>query len=229
MTALYVIGGIVFFIVLLCLLPVGVRIRYDGAFGLCVTVGPVKKQILPKKKKKIKLSDYSEKKLERQRKKLAKKASKKKKKPQSGVGKPAEKKDSVLMARLKSIDTAPDMIAELYGMLCILVEKFAKRLHIKVFRLFAVIGSDNAAKTAILYGGACSAAGMICTLLNQHADLKKVKDGINVTPDFLSEKTTVDADVSVKIYVGGLFTYLFEIRGVIKQILHLLEEEGSNG
>ena len=201
MTALYVIGGIVFFIVLLCLLPVGVRIRYDGEFGLCVTVGPVKKQILPKKKKK----------------------------PQSGVGKPAEKKDSVLMARLKSIDTAPDMIAELYGMLCILVEKFAKRLHIKVFRLFAVIGSDNAAKTAILYGGACSAAGMICTLLNQHADLKKVKDGINVTPDFLSEKTAVDADVSVKIYVGGLFTYLFEIRGVIKQILHLLEEEGSNG
>ncbi|MBP5207155.1 MAG: DUF2953 domain-containing protein [Clostridia bacterium] len=233
MTALYIIGGILLFILLLCLIPVGIRIVYDKEFALSVTIGPVRKQIIPKKEKKIRISDYSYEKLERRKrreeKKAAAKAKKKKKNEKKGSAGKEEKKDSVLVSKLKNPDTAPEMIEQLYDMLSVIVEKFARRLHIKFFTLDATIGSDNAAKTAILYGGACSAAGMIASLLSQYTDAKNKKNGIRIAPDFLAEKTAVSADVSAKIYVGGVFTYLFEIRKIIKQLLNLLQEDTSNG
>ena len=230
MIALYIIGGILLLILLLCLLPVGIRIKYSDDLSLSVTVGPVRRQIVPKKEKKIKLSDYSEKALEKKRRKQAKKDAKKKKKKNAPAhGKPEEKKDSVLVSRLKHIDTAPDMIAQLYDILVIVVDKFAKRLRIKIFELDAIIGSDNAAKTAILYGGACSLAGVISSFLAQHTELSQKKKSINIAPDFLSEKTAVSADISLYVFVGGVFSYIFEIRKVIFEILDLLQEEKTDG
>ncbi len=229
MVALYIIGGILLLLLLLCLLPVGVRIKYENDFSLYVTVGFVKVRRKPARKKKIKISDYSKKKLEREQRKLEKKeAAKEKKKKQAGEKR--EKRDSVLVSRLKNFDTAPDMIEQLYDMMSILTEKFAKRLHVKIFRLDAAIGSDNAAKTAILYGGACSIAGCLSAFLDQNMDLKSRGDAyINIAPDFLAEKTLVSADAAMTVRVGGLFTYVFEIRYVISEIYKLLQEDKSNG
>ena len=228
MVALYIIGGILLLLILLCLLPVGVRIKYDKEFYLYVSIGFIKVKLIPAKQKKIRISDYSEKKLERQRKKQQKKDAKKEKRRLMGEKK--EKKDSVLVARLKNIDTAPDMIEQLYDMLLLVSDKFTKRLTVKFFQLDALIGSDNAAKTAILYGGACSLAGCISAFLDQHMNLKKRSGAsINISPDFLSEKTLVYADVSMTVRVGGMFTFIFEIRDVISEILKLLQEDTTNG
>ena len=228
MVALYIIGGILLFLVILCLLPVGIRIKYDKEFSLYVSIGFIKIKVIPAKQKKIRISDYSERKLQKQRKKQQKKDAKKEKKKAAGAEK--EKKDSVLVSRLKNIDTAPDMIEQLYDMLSLVSDKFAKRLTVKIFRLDATIGSDNAAKTAILYGGACSLAGCISAFLDQHMNLKKRSGAtINVSPDFLAEKTLVYADVSMTVRVGGLFTFVFEIRHVISEIYKLLQEDTSNG
>lgn len=229
MVALYIIGGVLLLIVLLCLLPVGIRIKYDNEFYLYAGVGFIKVRLIPAKQKKIRISDYSERKLERQRKRQQKKDAKKEKK-RSAAKETKEKKDSVLTARLKNFDTAPDMIEQLYDMLSLVSDKFAKRLTVKFFQLDAVIGTDNAAKTAIIYGGACSLAGCISAFLDQHMNLKKRNEAsIRIAPDFLSEKTTVYADVSMTVRVGGMFTFLFEIRSVIYEIFKLLQEDNSNG
>ena len=228
MVALYIIGGILLLIVLLLILPVGIRIKYDNDFFLYVSIGFVRIKVIPSKQKKIRISDYSERKLERQRKRQQKKDAKKEKK--KAVNTKKEKKDNVLTARLKNFDTAPDMIEQLYDMLALVSDKFAKRLTVKIFKLDAIIGSDNAAKTAIIYGGACSLAGCISAFLDQHMKLKKRNEAsINISPDFLSEKTTVKADVLMTVTIGGVFTFLFEIRSVIKEILTLLQEDNSNG
>ncbi|MBQ7699084.1 MAG: DUF2953 domain-containing protein [Clostridia bacterium] len=228
MIALYILGGILLFTVLLCLLPVGIRIKYDNDFSLFVSIGFINIRVIPAKQKKIRVSDYSERKLERQRKRQQKKDAEKERKNTAGTKK--EKKDSVLAARLKNLDTAPDMIEQLYDMLSFVSDKFAKRLTVRFFQLDAIIGSDNAAKTAIIYGGACSAAGCISAFLDQHMSLKKRNEAsIRITPDFLSEKTVVYADVSMTVRVGGIFTFIFEIRNVISEIYKLLQEDNSNG
>lgn len=224
MIAVYIIGGIILLFVLLCLLPVGIRIKYEKEFCLYVSIGFINIKAIPARKKKIKISDYSKRKLEKKQ----NKQDKKKKAVTTGIKK--EKKDSVLSARLKNIDTAPDMIEQLYDMLALVSDRFARRLTVKVFTLDAMIGSDNAAKTAILYGGACSAAGCISSFLDQHMSLKKRNSAaIRISPDFLSEKTIVSADVSMTVRIGGMITFLFEIRNVISEIYKLLQEDNSNG
>ena len=230
MTALYIIGGILLLILLLLMLPAGIRIKYDKEFLLYVCVGPVKIRVIPAREKKIKVSDYTKKKLERQRLRQQKKDAKKAKKKKAGSTSQKERNDSVLVSRLKDPGTAPDMIEELYDMLTLVSDKFAKRLTVKFFYLQAAIGSDNAAKTAVLYGGACSAAGCISAFLDQHMDLKKRdKASIEITPDFLSEKSVFSADISMTVRIGGMFTFLFEIRSVISSIYKLLQEDTSNG
>ena len=230
MIALYIIGGILLLLFLLCLLPVGIRIKYDKEFFMYIAVGFVKIQKVPAKKKKIRVSDYSKRKLEKEERKRKRKLAKKEKKKEKKSGKKAEKKDSVLVSKLKDKETRFATVEYLYDMLTLVADKFAKRLTVKVFTLDAVIGSDNAAKTAVIYGSACSAAGCISAFLDQHMKLKKKnKRSINIAPDFLSEKTAVSADVSMSIRIGGIFTFLFEIRSVIKEILKLLQEDNSNG
>ncbi len=230
MIALYIIGGILLFLLLLCLLPVGIRIKYDNEFFLYVSVGFFKFKLIPAKKKKIRVSDYSKKKLDRQKRRQLKKEEKKEKKNKKQTEPQKEKKDSVLVSRLKDIDTAPDMIDQLYDMLMIVSDKFAKRLTVKVFQLDAIIGSDNAAKTAVIYGGACSLAGCISAFLDQHMNLKKRNEAsVRISPDFLSEKTLVYADASMTVRIGGMFTFLFEIRKVISEIYKLLQEDTQNG
>lgn len=227
MVALYVICGILLLLILLLLLPVGIRIKYDKEFYLFASIGFIKLRLIPARQKKIRISDYSERKLERQRKKQEKKAAKKEKKQ---AGAKREKKDNVLVSRLKNIDTAPDMIEQLYDMLMLVSDKFAKRLTVDLFQLDAIIGSDNAAKTAVIYGGACSLAGCLSAFLDQHMSLKKRNAAsIRIAPDFLAEKPAVYAYVSMTVRIGGMFTFIFEIRNVISEIIKLLQEDNSNG
>lgn len=230
MIALYIIGGILLLLLILLIIPVGIRIKYDKDFSLYIVAGFIKYRVIPGRQKKIKISDYTEKKMRRKAEKLRKKEEKKAKKKKPEDTEKKEKKDSVLVARLKNIDTAPDMIEELYDMLMIVSDKFAKRLTVKIFRLDAIIGSDNAAKTAILFGGAMSVASCISAFLDQHMNLKKRKGAsINISPDFLSEKTIVSADAAMTVRLGGMFTLLIEIRSVIKEILKLMQEDKTNG
>ncbi len=230
MIALYIIGGILLLLIILLIIPVGIRIKYDKEFSLYITAGFIKYRVIPGRQKKIKISDYSEKKMRRKAEKARRKEEKKAKKKKPETTEKKEKKDSVLVSRLKNFDTAPDMIEQLYDMLLIVSDRFAKRLTVKIFRLDAIIGSDNAAKTAILFGGAMSLASCLSAFLDQHMNVKKRRGAtINIAPDFLAEKPVVYADVSMTVRLGGMFTFLFEIRSVIREIINLMQEDKTNG
>ena len=230
MVALYIIGGVLLLLILLLVIPIGIRIKYDKEFSLYVSAGFINVKLIPARQKKIKIKDYTKEHIEKQRRKQQKKEEKRarKKKPEKKEKK--EKKDSVLAARLKNRDTALDTIEQLYDMLTIISDKFAKRLTVKIFRLDATIGSDNAAKTAIIYGGAANAAMLLSAFLDRHMTVKKrAGASINIAPDFLAEKTLVYADAKMSVRIGGMFTFLFEIRSVIKEILKLMQEDNKNG
>ena len=70
---------------------------------------------------------------------------------------------------------------------------------------------------------------MISSFLAQHTELSQKKKSINIALDFLLEKTAVSADISLYVFVGGVFSYIFEIRKVIFEILDLLQEEKTDG
>ena len=242
MTAFYIIGGVLLALLLLTVIfmitPIGVRIKYDKEFSLYVCVAFIKVRLLPGRDKKIRVRKYSRKYLERQEKKRLKRLDKNDKKKQKKKKAPEKKKPkkekpkkkTVLESMLTDVDTAPEMILRLIEILQIFAEKYAKRMHITVFTLDATIGSDDAAKTAIIYGGACAAAGWIATFLDTYMDLKKRnKASVRVSADFLAEKPLVSADAAIFVKYGGIFTLFFELRKEIIEIIKLLQEDDSNG
>ncbi len=214
-------------VALLCVIPVGLRIRYNEDFYLYAVVGFIKIKLIPKRKK-IRISDYSEKKMKKAAEKQAKKLKKSEKKSSSGVKK--EGKDNVLTASLKDPERRFDMISRLYDIITVVLDEFAARLKFKLFKLHAVIGSPDPSTTGILYGGACAAAGNLVNLVGQYTDIEKNgKNSVYVVPDFTSQKTTASADVAVTLSIGGIFVFLFRIRKTIKEIIALLQEDKTNG
>ncbi len=228
MVPIIIIGSVLLFLLIICLIPAGLRIKYNGEFYLYGDYGLIKIKLIPKKKK-IKISDYSEKKMKKREEKQKKKLAKSEKKSAAKghkFNKPAEKSDNVLTASLKDPDRRFDMISQLYDILTVVISEFAAILKIKLFKLHVVVGSPEPSKTAILYGGACAAAGNLVNLIGQYTDIEKSnKNSVYVVPDFIAEKTTASADVSVTLSIGGIIVFLFKIRKIIKKVLKLLQED----
>lgn len=212
MTVLYIflaIAGI--FAILLCS-RVGVILSYNteketDALGVTVSYLFMRIKLLPNEKK-VKLSDYTYKKVQKrkakalfkeEKKKASKKDEQKEKKPNGKSDKnaksaaaPTENKKTNVVKLLYDIK---DLIFEV-------IKTFPTKLRLDISRLKLKIGCDDAAKTAITYGAVTEAVGAIITLLESSPIKTKRGYGheIMVTPDFLSGK--IDADVKIKISIA---------------------------
>ena len=224
----FIIGAVLLVIVIICMIPAGLRIKYTDGFYLYAVYGLIKIKLIPKKQK-IRVSDYSEKKMKRLEEKQKKKLEKNEKKQSAKAAKSEAKKesgDNVLTASLKDPERRFDMISKLYDIITVVLNEFAAILKVKFFRLHVVVGSPEPSKTAILYGGACAAAGNLVNLLGQYTDIEKnEKNSVYIIPDFTAEKTTASADVAVTLSIGGVIVFLFRIRKIIKEVLKLLQED----
>lgn len=220
---LYILAAIVAALILLLICPMGVRIKYDRELRLYIRIGFADIKILPKKKK-IRVSDYSKKNMERaEKKRLSKLKKKEKKKPQKGAVKAEEKESIELIKRLKDSKTRSKTVDMLIDMVLIVLDNLGKRLKISFAVLHCTVGGKDPAATAITYGAVCAAAGNLLSLLSLYTNLEKTKKtSISVVPDFLAEKTKVYADIRFTVKFGQVFTFLFSIRKVIKEILKLI-------
>ncbi len=198
MTALIILFSILLLIVLILLIRIKVVIDYKGEdikLNLLILGIPIK--LLPKKekKKKIKLSDYSYK---NQQKQLQKKPKKEKKK---------NKKENINVKEKPPISEAIPTIAD---MVKYLLKKFFGHLRIDVTEIKITVGTDDAAKTAILFGIVNQAAAALFDLLSTITNIKKNrKNEIAVYADFTSEKTVVNINLGFSLRIMHLFSIAF--------------------
>ncbi len=189
MLALYIIAAILTLIGILLLSHVKLVIRSDGKLDLRVRLGLLSFRLShPRKKPKIKLRDFTQKKyLEKLR---LLEAEKNKKAPdESEKKKPKDK---------GSITEIVDLILEILSK----AETYTGRLKTEIRRLNVTVGGRDPAQCAITYGVLAQTASYLIELLDTKTKLKKLKlNSVNITCDFLSEKTVFDVDLSVKITV----------------------------
>ncbi|MBR3965514.1 MAG: DUF2953 domain-containing protein [Clostridia bacterium] len=207
MTAFLILFSILLILTLILLIRIRVTIDYKGEdiklklhiLGIPITLLP-KKQ----KKKKIRISDYSYK---NQQKKLKKP---KKQKPEKEKKKSKEEKLKEKPPLSEAIPMIADIVKYLLG-------KFFGHLRIDVTEIKITVGSDDAAKTAILFGIINQAAAALFDLLGSITNVKKNrKNEIGVYADFTSEKTVININLgfSLRIWhvfsiaLGTLFRYL---------------------
>ena len=212
--ALYIIGGIFLFFAFIASLRAEVLIAYSDEFALTVRVLGIPIKIIPKKKKKIKLSAYSKKnrakyeaaQKEKAIKKSKKKAEKKKKKEAAKAEKKADKAAGKVKPK-KPISEIIDMILDLVK---VAVGRFGKHLRIRIARLHLGVATGDAASTAILYGAIAPSVACIAALLDSTSTLRHpAKTDIDIHADYLSEKMQIDIEIGFSICVWQLFDILF--------------------
>lgn len=224
MVALYILGGIILFFTLLLLLRAEVIISYAEEFGLTLKILGIPIVIVPKKKKKVRLSDYTPRKRrryeEKQRKlkeKKAKRAAEKKAKKAAEKEKKKADREAGRTKKKRSLTETIEMIADL---LKIAVGRFAKHLRIRIARLHIGVVGGDAAETAILYGAVSQSVAYLAAILDSAGTLKNPeKTDIDIHADYLASKMSIDIEIGFSLRVWQLLDILFRTGfGLIKYL-----------
>lgn len=216
--ALIVIGCILAFFILLFTVRVRVNIKMKEELELTVIAFGARIRILPKKQKKYNLKKYTLKKIQKRDEKAAAKAQKKaeakakKQKEKAEAKKKAkaltkEQKKAIKAKKKASRPPIPDMISLFREVLGLFFGKFFSKLHFHVARVIIKVGSDDAAKTAVMHGAICAALGPTLTFIDRHSNLHVKKRSIlYIEPDFTSDKIKMDIDLGFSLSLGGVLS-----------------------
>ena len=176
-------------LLLLAVLPLGVRIRYNSD-GLLVKViaGPVKITVfpLPKKEKKKKTKETPEK---QPREEDLPKPPQPPKKPKEK--KPKEEKGGSLLDFLPLVKVAVEFLGD-----------FRRKLRLNDLDLKLILAGDDPCDLAVNYGRAWAAVGNLMPQLEKWFVIKK--RNIEVECDFTASQTLVIAHLDLTITLGRL-------------------------
>ena len=224
MIALYIILGIIALFVFIFTVRVRVTVDMGDELRLWVSVLGIRINILPKKPKKYKLSNYTLKKIaKRDRKKAikdakkaeakAKKAAlkqekKRKKKEEEAKLTKAEKK-ARKAAKKASSPRLPDMIRLVISIIKFFFPSLFLKFHFHVAKIKIKVGGADAAKTALTYYAISNALGPALTFIDKHSHLHGMKRAeIEIAPDFLSEEIKADIKLGFSTSIGGILGVL---------------------
>ena len=98
-----------------------------------------------------------------------------------------------------------------------MLAKFGKHLYIHVKRLKITVASDDAARTAYIFGGVSQAVAYLFSVLEKAVKFKADSKNICVNADFLADKMSQDVEIVISMRPGGLFLIAFT---AIRQALH---------
>ncbi|MCL2158532.1 MAG: DUF2953 domain-containing protein [Oscillospiraceae bacterium] len=156
------------------------RSSAEESLVLYAKIGFFKISIMPQKPKKEKKE---------------KKAKKKKEKPK----KPKKEKKAEPPKEKKKYSASEifDFVKELGTEL---LKRFRKHLCVKLYKIEAIISSEEAEKTALAYGVAIQSAYYLLEFLEQNFKIKRKPDSIKIIPDFSRFEPSIGLDI--KFYMA---------------------------
>lgn len=99
-----------------------------------------------------------------------------------------------------------------------IVKGLGKHLRIRLKKLHVIIGCEDAAETAVLYGIACNACDELLEILGRAMKYSADSGAVYIDTDYVSEKTSFDIDVVFKLNVYGALSILLKaLMGYIKK------------
>ncbi len=204
----YVIIGLVLLVAIILALKVKLVLAYEGEFSAHIQVLCFKFRLFKDEKKKKKS-----------------KKSKKKAKTSQALQKQGEKKE-------KPEKKAPSVLTKLIKFRSIvfdILECALGKLHFKFAKLNILVGTDNAASTALAYSAVCSGVACLIALLEEvsNVEISRFSD-IDVQANFLSEKSFFEGKVIFYCHLLSLLTILKKIIKLIYKI-KLNEEDSEDG
>lgn len=215
MTALIIIGAVILVIIGILSLRATLTLKYRDDIEVILKILFIKIKIAPAKKKRVNPNDYTPEKFRRMMKKKRKKELKKWQKKQRKKLKKQQKKEREQAEAAESVQTKKkrsltDNLLLIKSLLDTLPRRFLNHLRVKLTRIIVTVASDDAAKTAVMYGLASQTVAYIVAFLDHMTKLRYAPDAeVSVNADFLAEKPSADVEISFSLHVWHLFDLLF--------------------
>lgn len=224
---------LVIFIILM--LKIQVIIEYNTDVALTVKLYGLPLRILPMKKRRVKPMTAKEaakirkRRANAEKKKLLKAEAKKKAKAEKKKAaeekkkrenaSPEAKRKALEAKRKKKAESATlkenlDLVKKIVAFF---FSRLFRHLRIDVTRIHIIIGTDEAAKTAMMYGITVQAVAYILALLDKVTNLHGLqKRDVYVDTDFLSEEMKIDVKIAFSIRLWHIFHLAF---GALRRLI----------
>lgn len=219
--------------ILLLTVRAKLTIEFNEIFSLWVSFLGIKFKLIPKKPKKYNLRNYTPEKIakrdakaakaaarkaEADAKRKAEKAKKKRKKKALKNKMTREEKKAARAEKRSKIPPISDMLELFFKVIELLTSNFIKHFHFHVVRIRIKVGSEDAAKTAMLTTAIGMAIEPLLVFLDRNSNLhgKNTAD-IDISPDYLSETIKYDVKLAFSMSLGSLIWVLLRagIPGII--------------
>ena len=201
---LSVLLGIICLLALLLTLNLKLFLTLGDALTVRAGVGPVVLTLVPKKKKPVKLSDYTYQKVKKRQDRERLKSERKRTKAAARAAKKKEAED--LTKKAEAAAETGDASGKLHAILGLIgfvldeLPRFASYIHTDIRTLSVTVGGEDAAAIALNYGKIAGAVSLLLALLREKTALRERGDAvIGVEPDFLSEKTVLRLDIAFRL------------------------------
>lgn len=195
---LYIVLAILLVIFLLMLVPVGIRASYTDSFRCVLTVGFIKFTVYPQKAHKKKKPSPT---------KTEKKQTKE----------PVKKKNLI---KEKGISWLFDVIKKVANLAVGALKDFFKHIIVKKLMLSITVAGDDAADTAVKYGGCCSAVYPAFGIVVSSVKCKSC--GVDISPDF-DEKASSSANLELEASIRAMWLAYLVIKHGYKGIKLLID------
>ncbi len=183
-------------LLLIALLPVGARLRYeDGTGDLALTAGALRFRLWPKK-------PPARRKLRREMKKLWKNQERNSKKTKHAS---SSKSKSSVLQKLKKQKDKKLSFSQFLDLLRVglqMMGKLPRKLLVRELTLHVTCGGTDAAKAAAQYGYAWAAVGTTLRMLEQRFRIRHRDVGVAL--DWKEEKTAVALCLDIQMRIGTM-------------------------
>lgn len=216
MTGLWITLGIFLFFFFIFIIPIHVTVGLTESVSVMVRVLFLKIPILPAKKKKKK---------KKTKKKEKKPKEKKEKKPKDEEKKKKKKK------KKKKVSDIVALVRMLLNVLVALLKRLGRNFKIRVYAYEICVASEEAAKTAVMYGAVKSLSETIFLRLQDSINFKIVKKApVGIYVNFLEEKFKANVKIDFSISIAGVFGILFAAIGeFIRSFIKMSFSKNKNG
>lgn len=203
MTALLIILIVLALLLVLLLIPVRLSLSFHDALSVSASYLFLHFPLYPKEKG-VRLSDYTPRKLRKRKRKLREKQRQEK----AAKAKKAQKPKMSLEKRLRQLRLILAVLKNVY-------KNILSAVHVRVKRFYVTVATDDAAKTAILYGIAAQSTAYLIALLRQETKTTVKRGGADVIADFCGTESALDVHIVFSarpislLYLGLRAAFLF--------------------
>lgn len=212
MTALWILLGIFLFFFFLFAVPIHVIVGLSDEVSAAVRILCFKIKLFPRPKrpkKKPKPPRNPKKHAQKLAKKKAKKDRKDLEKAEKKAAKKAEKKAKKASEPKKKRDIV-GLVKLLLKIVGAFVRSFPKHFKIRVHSYEIIVASDDAAKTAVMFGGVYALSQKLFNDLNRWKNFKIKRNALlRIDTDYLAEKPRANVKLEFILSIGGVLAMVF--------------------